>query len=190
MFFRIYDLEPWYFLLLPLISVNFQLLLAVGTKLEHVITQLAHEVAEKHIAIEGELVVQPSDEHFWFAKPRIILFLIHFILFQNAFEIAFFFWIWVCYHLNTCHLCSCLCYFFDWINWQEFPCFFSSTGSVWLWLLHNGSSSLHCSKAHYRVSHLSFYVDIKVLDTILHISLSLPSTWLSIVFFFGVSSYL
>ena len=39
-----------------------QLLLAVGTKLEHVIIQLAHEVAEKHSAIQGELVVQPSDD--------------------------------------------------------------------------------------------------------------------------------
>ncbi|CAL5404816.1 unnamed protein product [Camellia sinensis] len=47
-----------------------KLLLAVGTKLEHVITQLAHEVAEKHIAIEGELVVQPSDNHFWFHRAR------------------------------------------------------------------------------------------------------------------------
>ncbi|WVZ17227.1 hypothetical protein V8G54_010209 [Vigna mungo] len=69
------------------------LLLAVGTKLEHVIIQLAHEVAEKHSAIEGELVVQPRDDHFWFHRPHIVLFLIHFILFQNAFEIAFFFWI-------------------------------------------------------------------------------------------------
>ncbi|KAL6563556.1 hypothetical protein OROGR_002515 [Orobanche gracilis] len=42
----------------------FALLLAVGTKLEHVISQLAHEVAEKHVAIEGEWVVQPSDDHF------------------------------------------------------------------------------------------------------------------------------
>lgn len=78
-----------------------QLLLAVGTKLEHVITQLAHEVAEKHVAIEGELVVKPSDEHFWFNHPQFVLFLIHFILFQNAFEIAFFFWIWVSWFL--CH---------------------------------------------------------------------------------------
>ncbi|XP_038726044.1 MLO-like protein 1 isoform X2 [Tripterygium wilfordii] len=78
------------------------LLLAVGTKLEHVITQLAHEVAEKHIAIEGELVVKPSDDHFWFKEPRIVLFLIHFILFQNAFEIAFFFWIWVQYGFDSC----------------------------------------------------------------------------------------
>lgn len=73
----------------------FQLLLAVGTKLGHVITELAHEVAEKHAAIEGDLVVQPSDDLFWFHRPHIVLFLIHFILFQNAFEIAFFFWIWV-----------------------------------------------------------------------------------------------
>ncbi|KAL7254825.1 hypothetical protein ACSBR1_009050 [Camellia fascicularis] len=78
------------------------LLLAVGTKLEHVITQLAHEVAEKHIAIEGELVVQPSDNHFWFHRPPIVLFLMHFILFQNAFEIAFFFWIWLQYGFDSC----------------------------------------------------------------------------------------
>ncbi|XP_054781045.1 MLO-like protein 1 isoform X2 [Prosopis cineraria] len=74
--------------------IPFFLLLAVGTKLEHVIIQLAHEVAEKHAAIEGELVVQPSDAHFWFHRPHFFLFLIHFILFQNSFEIAFFFWIW------------------------------------------------------------------------------------------------
>ncbi|TVU36241.1 hypothetical protein EJB05_18166, partial [Eragrostis curvula] len=78
------------------------LLLAVGTKLEHVITQLAHEVAEKHSAIEGDLVVNPSDEHFWFGRPRIVLYLIHFILFQNAFEIAFFFWILTTYGFNSC----------------------------------------------------------------------------------------
>ncbi|KAL6217256.1 hypothetical protein ACLB2K_010473 [Fragaria x ananassa] len=77
-------------------------MVAVGTKLEHVITQLAHEVAEKHIAIEGDLVVTPSDGHFWFGKPKLVLFLIHFILFQNAFEIAFFFWIWVQYGFDSC----------------------------------------------------------------------------------------
>ncbi|XP_006655330.1 MLO-like protein 1 [Oryza brachyantha] len=82
---------------LPLI-----LLLAVGTKLEHVIAQLAHDVAEKNSAIEGDLVVKPSDDHFWLGKPRIVLYLIHFILFQNAFEIAFFFWILTTYGFNSC----------------------------------------------------------------------------------------
>ncbi|TYJ11080.1 hypothetical protein E1A91_A11G250700v1 [Gossypium mustelinum] len=38
--------------------IPFILLLAVGSKVEHMITKLAHEVAEKHVAVEGELVVQ------------------------------------------------------------------------------------------------------------------------------------
>uniref|UniRef100_A0ACD5THI4 Uncharacterized protein n=2 Tax=Avena sativa TaxID=4498 RepID=A0ACD5THI4_AVESA len=78
------------------------LLLSVGTKLEHVIAQLAQDVAEKHSAIEGDLIVKPSDDHFWFGRPRIVLFLIHFILFQNAFEIAFFFWILTTYGFSSC----------------------------------------------------------------------------------------
>ncbi|XP_062231389.1 MLO-like protein 1 [Phragmites australis] len=84
---------------LPLI-----LLLAIGTKLEHVIAQLAYDVAEKHTAIEGDLVVKPSDEHFWFRRPRIVLHLIHFILFQNAFELAFFFWILATYGFQSCFM--------------------------------------------------------------------------------------
>ncbi|XP_031287185.1 MLO-like protein 1 isoform X1 [Pistacia vera] len=78
------------------------LLLAVGTKLEHVISQLAHEVAEKHVAVEGDLVVKPSDDHFWFHRPRLVLLLIHVILFQNSFEIAVFFWIWIQYGFDSC----------------------------------------------------------------------------------------
>lgn len=73
----------------------FQLLLVVGAKLEHIITELAHEVAEKHSVVEGNLIVTPSDDLFWFHRPKIVLVLIHFILFQNAFEIAYFFWILV-----------------------------------------------------------------------------------------------
>jgi len=78
------------------------LLLAVGAKLEHIITQLAQEVAEKHTAVEGDLVVRLSDEHFWFGKPKLVLYLIHFILFQNAFEIGFFFWILTTYGFDSC----------------------------------------------------------------------------------------
>lgn len=72
-----------------------QLLFSVGTKLVHIISQLAHEVAEKHSAIEGDLVIMPSDHHFWFSRPRIMLYFIHLILFHVAFEIAYFFWILV-----------------------------------------------------------------------------------------------
>ena len=78
-----------------------QLLLAVGTKLEHIIAQLAYDVAARQTAVEGDLVVKPSDEHFWLGQPRIVLHLIHFILFQNAFELSFFFWILVSNHCGT-----------------------------------------------------------------------------------------
>ncbi|CAD6333794.1 unnamed protein product [Miscanthus lutarioriparius] len=78
------------------------LLLAVGTKLEHIIAELVHDVAKKHTAIDGDVIVKPSDRHFWFGKPRIILYLIHFILFQNSFEIAFFFWILTTYGFDAC----------------------------------------------------------------------------------------
>ncbi|XP_072970661.1 MLO-like protein 1 [Typha angustifolia] len=78
------------------------ILLVVGTKLEHIITKLAHEVAEKHSAIEGDLIVTPSDDLFWFHRPKIVLFIIHFILFQNAFEIALFFWMLTTYGFDSC----------------------------------------------------------------------------------------
>ncbi|XP_047263788.1 MLO-like protein 1 isoform X2 [Capsicum annuum] len=42
-------------------STILKFLLIVETKLEHVIIQLAHEIAEKHVAVEGELIVTPSD---------------------------------------------------------------------------------------------------------------------------------
>jgi hypothetical protein len=59
--------------------------------MEHIITELAVEVVQKHTAIEGDVVVTPSDDFFWFHRPKLVLHLIHIVLFQNAFEIAFFF---------------------------------------------------------------------------------------------------
>ncbi|WOL17891.1 MLO-like protein 1 isoform X1 [Canna indica] len=83
--------------LIPLV-----LLLAVGTKLEHVISKLAHNVAEKYFAVGGDLVVEPSDEYFWFHRPRILLYMIHFVLFQNAFDIAFLFWLFIPNSFDSC----------------------------------------------------------------------------------------
>ncbi|KAI4368269.1 hypothetical protein MLD38_016844 [Melastoma candidum] len=77
------------------------LLMVVGTKLEHVITELAQEVASKHAAIQGLLEVKPSDEHFW-GRPRMVLILIHIILFQNSFEIAYFFFTLLQYKWDSC----------------------------------------------------------------------------------------
>ncbi|KAK6916033.1 Mlo-related protein [Dillenia turbinata] len=98
--FLLLNIEGWhtYFWLafLPLI-----LLLIVGTKLEHIITRLAEEVAER-TGDHEEPQVRPSDEHFWFSNPKLVLYMIHFILFQNSFEIAFFIWIWTMYGFDSC----------------------------------------------------------------------------------------
>ncbi|XP_057527268.1 MLO-like protein 15 [Amaranthus tricolor] len=76
------------------------MLFGVGMKLEHIIIKLAKQVAdERH---SGHIVIHPSNDYFWFHKPRLLLLLIHIILFQNSFELAFFFWIWVQYGFDSC----------------------------------------------------------------------------------------
>ncbi|XP_072961899.1 MLO-like protein 13 isoform X1 [Typha angustifolia] len=100
--FLLLNLNGWhtYFWLsfLPLL-----LLLIVGAKLEHIITRLAQDLAKHHLnQVEGAPNLRPSDEHFWFHWPGLVLYLLHFILFQNSFEIAFFFWIWSTYGFNSC----------------------------------------------------------------------------------------
>nr|ACN85263.1 Mlo family protein [Oryza alta] len=81
------------------------LLLVVGAKLEHIITRLAQEAAAaaslSH-GTEGTPNVKPSKEHFWFGRPEIVLNLIHFILFQNSFEIGFFIWVLVTFGFDSC----------------------------------------------------------------------------------------
>ncbi|KAF7137215.1 hypothetical protein RHSIM_Rhsim07G0257100 [Rhododendron simsii] len=77
-------------------------ILAVGTKLQAIITQMAVEIQERHAVVQGMPLVQVSDRHFWFGWPQLILYLIHLTLFQNAFEITFFFWIWYEFGLKSC----------------------------------------------------------------------------------------
>lgn len=96
---------------LPDNGVKLQLLLVVGAKLEHIITRLAQEaaaVASLSHGTERTPYVKPSKEHFWFGRPEIVLNLIHFILFQNSFEIGFFIWVLVLSialsHFNCKHL--------------------------------------------------------------------------------------
>ncbi|KAL6899748.1 hypothetical protein ACP4OV_006406 [Aristida adscensionis] len=101
MVFLLLNVHGWY-VYIWLSAVPFLLLLVVGSKMEHIITELAIEVAQKHTAIEGDLVVAPSDDFFWFRQPKLVLFLIHIVLFQNAFEIAFFFWLLITYGFTSC----------------------------------------------------------------------------------------
>ncbi|KAD6796153.1 hypothetical protein R6Q59_019983 [Mikania micrantha] len=78
------------------------IILAVGTKLQAILTKMALEITERHAVIQGIPLVQASDKHFWFSKPQLMLHLIHFALFQNAFQITYFFWIWYEYSINSC----------------------------------------------------------------------------------------
>ncbi|KAK8921737.1 MLO-like protein 1 [Platanthera zijinensis] len=78
------------------------LILTIGTKLEHIIMEMVNEVAEKHSTIEGELVIRPSDQYFWFHRPRILLFCIHLILFIVSFQFAYFFCILIAYGYHSC----------------------------------------------------------------------------------------
>ncbi|KAG2705393.1 hypothetical protein I3760_05G050800 [Carya illinoinensis] len=67
------------------------LVMLVGTKLQHVVSSLALEIGEQTgPSVAGQ--VKPRDDLFWFGKPDILLRLIQFIIFQNAFEMATFIW--------------------------------------------------------------------------------------------------
>ncbi|KAI4336685.1 hypothetical protein L6164_015181 [Bauhinia variegata] len=77
-------------------------ILAVGTKLQAIITQMALDIKERHAVVQGIPLVQVSDKHFWFEWPQLILYLIHFVLFQNAFELTYFLWIWYEFGLRSC----------------------------------------------------------------------------------------
>ncbi|KAJ6979963.1 MLO-like protein 11 [Populus alba x Populus x berolinensis] len=48
--------------------------------------------------------MRPRDDLFWFKKPELYLSLIHFILFQNAFELASFFWFWWQFGYRSCFI--------------------------------------------------------------------------------------
>ncbi|KAL0814426.1 hypothetical protein Bca101_070869 [Brassica carinata] len=79
------------------------LVLFVGAKLQHVIATLVLENAGITEYASG-IKLRPRDELFWFKKPELLLSLIHFIQFQNAFELASFFWFWWQFGYNSCFL--------------------------------------------------------------------------------------
>lgn len=61
---------------------DLKVVLAVGTKLQAIISKMALEIKERHAVVQGIPLVQVSDRHFWFSKPQLVLYLIHFVLFQ------------------------------------------------------------------------------------------------------------
>ncbi|XP_028797065.1 MLO-like protein 8 [Neltuma alba] len=78
------------------------IIMAVGTKLQVILAKMALEITEKHAVVQGIPLVQGSDKYFWFGRPQLVLHLIHFALFQNAFQITYFLWIWYSFGLKNC----------------------------------------------------------------------------------------
>ncbi|KAK3232030.1 hypothetical protein Dsin_003911 [Dipteronia sinensis] len=84
-------------------NINYvQILLLVGTKLELVIMEMAEKILEKTTVVRGAPVVEPNNKYFWFNRPHWILFLIHYTLFQNAFQMALFLWTVYEFGLTSC----------------------------------------------------------------------------------------
>ncbi|KAG6583493.1 MLO-like protein 6, partial [Cucurbita argyrosperma subsp. sororia] len=88
------------YLWLPFIPLI--ILLLIGTKLQVIITKMALRIQERGEVVKGVPVVEPGDDLFWFNRPRLILYLINFVLFQNAFQVGFFAWTWYEFGLNSC----------------------------------------------------------------------------------------
>eukprot|EP00257_Ricinus_communis_P015511 XP_015573442.1 MLO protein homolog 1 [Ricinus communis] len=99
--FLLLNVYKWYTLtwltIVPLI-----ILLMVGTKLELVIIEMAEQIQERSTVVRGAPVVEPNNKYFWFNRPQWILLLIHYTLFQNAFQMAFFLWTWYEFGLKSC----------------------------------------------------------------------------------------
>ncbi|XP_042503266.1 MLO-like protein 6 [Macadamia integrifolia] len=78
------------------------MLLLVGTKLQVIITRLCLASGEAAPVVKGTFLVKPSDNFFWFGQPRLLLHFIHFIIFQNSFQLAFFTWTWCKFGFRSC----------------------------------------------------------------------------------------
>ncbi|KAL4318294.1 hypothetical protein GQ457_18G004150 [Hibiscus cannabinus] len=99
--FLLFNTHGWYsYLWLPFIPLI--TILLVGTKLQVIITKMGLRIQERGEVVKGVPVVQPGDHLFWFNRPRLLLYLINFVLFQNAFQLAFFAWTWYEFGFKSC----------------------------------------------------------------------------------------
>ncbi|XP_051143356.1 MLO-like protein 3 isoform X2 [Andrographis paniculata] len=100
--FLLVDVHGWNAYLwvsfLPLIVVLF-----VGTKLEVIVARMAMQITQQSTVIKGAPLVQPNDNFFWFSRPQLVLQLLHFILFTNAFETAFVVWVTWQFGIKSCY---------------------------------------------------------------------------------------
>ncbi|XP_048233535.1 MLO-like protein 3 isoform X2 [Ricinus communis] len=78
-------------------------LLVLGTKLQVVVAKMALQLQDQNNVIKGALLVQPNDNLFWFHHPKYVLTLLHYTLFMNAFELAFFVWVTFQFGITSCY---------------------------------------------------------------------------------------
>ncbi|KAK7402141.1 hypothetical protein VNO78_14168 [Psophocarpus tetragonolobus] len=99
--FILFNTHGWYsYLWLPFAPLIIVLL--IGTKLQVIITKMGQRIQQKGEVVKGVPLVQPGDDLFWFNNPRLILYLINFVLFQNAFQLAFFSWAALQFTMKSC----------------------------------------------------------------------------------------
>lgn len=85
------------------------IILVIGTKMQHVISTLALEMnkndRDRPVPVHlVPILLQPRDQLFWFNRPRLLLHVIHLVLFETAFEFATFIWhVWQ-FGFHTCLL--------------------------------------------------------------------------------------
>ncbi|KAH8509767.1 hypothetical protein H0E87_011497, partial [Populus deltoides] len=99
--FLLLNVYKWY-TFTWLAVVPLVILLLVGAKLELVIMEMAQEAQDRSHVVREAPVVEPNNKYFWFNRPHWILLLIHYTLFQNAFEMAFFLWTWYEFGIKSC----------------------------------------------------------------------------------------
>ncbi|XP_057805467.1 MLO-like protein 6 [Salvia miltiorrhiza] len=103
--FLLFNTHGWHsYLWLPFLPLI--IILLVGAKLQFIITKMGLRIQERGEVVKGTPLVQPGDELFWFNRPRILLYLVHFVLFQvisiTAFQLAFFAWAWYEFGVRSC----------------------------------------------------------------------------------------
>lgn len=100
--FMLVDVHGWQtFLWVSFTPVTIVLIL--GTKLEVIMARMALQLKERNHVIQGSPLVQPNDNLFWFSRPQLVLTLLHYTLFMNAFELAFFVWVTFEYGIKSCY---------------------------------------------------------------------------------------
>ncbi|KAI4385503.1 hypothetical protein MLD38_003521 [Melastoma candidum] len=100
--FMLMDVHGWH-VYLWVSFIPLTIVLVLGTKLEVIVARMALQLQGQNTVIKGTPLVQPNDNLFWFSHPQYVLTLLHFTLFMNAFELAFFIWVTTQFGFKSCY---------------------------------------------------------------------------------------